>query len=217
MKNTLPDEHDEDKTRGVMNKWLEAFMESPAFDTLSEEQKDETGFIVSSFTNAMDTYVGEMPNEWSTGGVREVCLDVMPRKMTAETETFEAVGPILSTFFEFLHGEGLLNNGRELAQTARAIEKDIVGKAEDPRSWGMAKSFAMQAQRAGVDLSDKRQMNAFALEYNSRLASAMPPSAAPPAQSVPRPATPRGKALGPNEPCLCGSGKKFKKCCGRMA
>ena len=24
-----------------------------------------------------------------------------------------------------------------------------------------------------------------------------------------------GPAIGPNEPCLCGSGKKYKKCCGR--
>jgi len=24
-----------------------------------------------------------------------------------------------------------------------------------------------------------------------------------------------GKKIGPNDPCPCGSGKKFKKCCGR--
>ena len=25
----------------------------------------------------------------------------------------------------------------------------------------------------------------------------------------------KGKKVGPNEPCPCGSGKKYKKCCGR--
>jgi len=24
-------------------------------------------------------------------------------------------------------------------------------------------------------------------------------------------------APGPNEPCICGSGRKYKKCCGRRA
>ncbi|WP_443081873.1 SEC-C metal-binding domain-containing protein [Terrisporobacter sp.] len=26
---------------------------------------------------------------------------------------------------------------------------------------------------------------------------------------------PSKKLLGRNEPCLCGSGRKYKKCCGR--
>jgi uncharacterized protein YecA (UPF0149 family) len=25
-----------------------------------------------------------------------------------------------------------------------------------------------------------------------------------------------GERLGPNDPCICGSGRKFKKCCGRQ-
>ena len=31
----------------------------------------------------------------------------------------------------------------------------------------------------------------------------------------PRPAAPPGKKVGRNDPCPCGSGKKYKKCCGR--
>ena len=30
-----------------------------------------------------------------------------------------------------------------------------------------------------------------------------------------RPARVAGKKVGRNDPCPCGSGKKFKKCCGR--
>jgi uncharacterized protein YecA (UPF0149 family) len=51
-----------------------------------------------------------------------------------------------------------------------------------------------------------------------RLASAVPPPqqaqrqvAAPP-QAPPKTA---GKTVGRNDPCPCGSGKKFKKCCGK--
>ena len=33
----------------------------------------------------------------------------------------------------------------------------------------------------------------------------------------PKPATRQGQKVGRNEPCPCGSGKKFKKCCGKAA
>jgi len=38
-----------------------------------------------------------------------------------------------------------------------------------------------------------------------------PPSAEAPPSTFRRP----GKKIGPNDPCPCGSGKKYKKCCGR--
>jgi len=35
-------------------------------------------------------------------------------------------------------------------------------------------------------------------------------------RKVPKPVTVMKKVkVGPNEPCICGSGKKYKKCCGR--
>lgn len=33
--------------------------------------------------------------------------------------------------------------------------------------------------------------------------------------SLPRPVNDSGKRIGRNDPCFCGSGKKFKKCCGK--
>ena len=33
----------------------------------------------------------------------------------------------------------------------------------------------------------------------------------------PRPYKRLDRKVGPNEPCTCGSGKKFKKCCGKVA
>jgi preprotein translocase subunit SecA len=49
-----------------------------------------------------------------------------------------------------------------------------------------------------------------------RPAAAVPPppqrQAAMPQQAPPKPA---GKTVGRNDPCPCGSGKKFKKCCGK--
>src|SRR3989442_15850849 len=41
-----------------------------------------------------------------------------------------------------------------------------------------------------------------------------PPGSAPPAAPRPAPAprTPTGEKIGRNDPCYCGSGKKYKKC-----
>jgi hypothetical protein len=41
-----------------------------------------------------------------------------------------------------------------------------------------------------------------------------PPSPAPPAYVAPKPLV-RGPKVGRNDPCPCGSGKKYKKCCGK--
>ena len=53
-------------------------------------------------------------------------------------------------------------------------------------------------------------------------AGMLPPPGLPPGAPPPEPAAgPRetirraGKKIGPNDPCPCGSGKKYKKCCGR--
>jgi uncharacterized protein YecA (UPF0149 family) len=40
------------------------------------------------------------------------------------------------------------------------------------------------------------------------------PNGAPPVVAAPRPVprTPTGQKIGRNDPCYCGSGKKYKKC-----
>ena len=42
-----------------------------------------------------------------------------------------------------------------------------------------------------------------------------PAPPAPPAQPKPSPAVPRQPKIGRNDPCPCGSSKKYKKCCGK--
>ncbi|MBX7209496.1 MAG: preprotein translocase subunit SecA [Verrucomicrobiaceae bacterium] len=44
-----------------------------------------------------------------------------------------------------------------------------------------------------------------------------PPPGAPPRLIIPPSAKPKVAKVGPNEPCPCNSGKKYKKCCGRLA
>ncbi len=69
-----------------------------------------------------------------------------------------------------------------------------------------------------LDLGDERTWKALTTMYlTGRFPGVTPARAAP----VPLPLPPHRPAMGPpdrvgrNQPCPCGSGKKFKKCCGR--
>jgi uncharacterized protein YchJ len=79
----------------------------------------------------------------------------------------------------------------------------------------MAKSFAMAAKERGIDLGDKEAMTRFTGEYNRQINQA---GRYEPAEESFEPLTApianEGGKVGRNEPCPCGSGKKYKKCCG---
>ena len=78
----------------------------------------------------------------------------------------------------------------------------------------------------------QRQQQQQAMKFIHADAAAVPEESAPPqqqaasgqpgaavrrAQPVPRqPVTRQGRKIGRNEPCPCGSGKKYKQCCGRI-
>jgi len=98
---------------------------------------------------------------------------------------------------------------------------------KDPANWGMTKTLLMAAHATGVDIRDRKQLEAFMAGYSARLlgphlfshrAADRPKPVEPPAlpkEQESGPPTPPSPKVGRNAPCPCGSGKKFKKCCGR--
>jgi uncharacterized short protein YbdD (DUF466 family) len=218
-------EEDSDQELEAIHKqvggWFDEFVGSPCYDPLTEAQRDKAPDIVRFFAEFGFRYIGMAPEQWDRGGLRECCVEVLPRKVTADLAFFQAVAPVLAAFFNFLAEKGLLSNARALAKTVAELDGEIVSASRDERNWGPAKSFAMAAEKAGVDLRDERAMHLFTAEYNSRLLARMPtprPAFDPPAASLAAPPTPVRRSepkTGRNDPCPCGSGKKFKKCCGR--
>ena len=101
-----------------------------------------------------------------------------------------------------------LKNGADVA-AADAVGKLIAARA---KAAGIERLFKVQIVRdAPMELP---AMTAWADARESRGALAgEPPRAAAPtpkAAAVPRTAT--GEKIGRNDPCFCGSGKKYKKC-----
>jgi hypothetical protein len=186
--------------------WLKTFAESPAFALLTESQQSKADAIVDYFADHSFRYLDVAPIEWTRATVRECCLEILPRKVSAEASFFEAIPPVLGSFFCFLGDQALHPQGHVLAKSVETIADDIVSNAKDSDRWGMAKQLVMAAMDAGVNPGDEAALAGFITDYNERLAARY--------NSV-RPATPPMNA-NPYDPCPCGSGKKFKFCCREL-
>jgi hypothetical protein len=213
-----------------VHKWGFEFSQSPHFAGLSEEQKGESEAILMHFAEYMYSYVGLAPEEWDEEGLEECCLEVLPRKISAEAVYFRSVGPVLEAFFRCAAEKGWLKSAPQLARRVEKIGRRIVQNAADPGNWGLAKSFLMAAMDAGVDPTNQQEMDAFMYLYNLQLMAqherrkggkrSAPPLPEPSAASglledergTMHRAVPK---VGRNDPCPCGSGKKYKKCCGK--
>ncbi len=206
-------EYSDKELETILNKvlkWGQDFSKSNNFQKLTEEQKDNSRFIIESFSDYTYSYHELKPEEWNETDLEVCCLKTLPRKISAEESYFKALSPVLSAFFFFLEEKGHLKNGYKLADRLRKIDKQIVEEASDPRNWGMAKTLVMAATEAGVDITNQEEMNEFVALLNlTQLGKT---------SNIPGRRSSRKRRLktkiGRNDPCPCGSGKKYKKCCG---
>jgi len=192
--------------------WGKTFSESKYFQDLTEEQQHESEFIVQTFTEYMYSNNLLIPEEWDESGLEECCLDTLPRKITADESYYESIAPVLSSFFRFLGEKELLRNASKLANKVKKIDKQIVKNSSDSSSWGMAKTLFMNAKKAGVDIENEDELKKFMYLFNQQqLANT---KKADTIISLPAP-NPKKEKIGRNDQCPCGSGKKYKKCCGK--
>jgi len=195
-----------------LDQWFTEFSDSPFFEELTEEQKEESGSIISTFTEYMYNYHSRPPEAWNERTLETCCLKTLPSKINADEHFFKSIAPVLSSFFDFTERAGLLKKSSNLAKRVKKIDKQIVINSNDPSNWGMAKSFVMSAQKSGVNIENQKELNEYMIVYNSRqIQSRQAQSQLIQSKKLP---TTKSK-IGRNEPCPCGSGKKYKKCCGR--
>ncbi len=208
------------KTR--VSAWSNEFEGSPEYAGLSLAQREDSWFIVEVFCKLMYSYFLQEPETWTASALEECCLDVLPRRVTAEIELYEAVEPVLTAFFAFLHRKGHIANSAELTSRLKEVAGDMVRRAGRPENWGIAKAFMMQALQDGVDIGDDAALDRYVEEYNERsLRSTAGTGGTDVTGGTGRTGGKGGTGgavrrnkVGRNDPCPCGSGKKYKKCCG---
>jgi hypothetical protein len=154
-------------------------------------------------------YLGEIVDEMTVASLNEFVFEYVPRKVSTEPEAANSVVFELTKFWEYLERALELPNAKSIIEWLN--QEGLVGRLKtelsDPRNFGMAKSFFMSGMDAGYDMTSEAGMAEFAEEYNRSLQSDN--------VSAPETTVSRGERIGRNDPCPCGSGKKYKKCCRR--
>lgn len=211
---------DDDETDAGIERFQELatrFMQSHQAEELADEVFEDAAFIVFRVLEYARDYVGSSPEELDEHALREALLELFPRKITAERDFFENVAPVTEAFLRWMDSEDILTDTADLVETVHNWADTIVANGMDPKCWGMGKSFAMQAKAEGIDMEDREAAQQFMAEYNRRLfkknllAHVESKDFAPPI-----PIAEHSPKIGRNEPCPCGSGKKYKKCCGSV-
>jgi HEAT repeat protein len=178
---------------------------------------------ISWFNSLLDfglEYCGATVDELTLDSVQEFVLEHLPRKFSTEPDTAEEIVEELTAFWEYLGRVYELREANSIVQWLKAdgriakLKRDLA----DPSNYGMAKSIFMQGKLAGYDMTSELEVAEFMAAYNQSLAAEREAGSAQQsaiAHIVPRrPLTRENDKVGRNDPCPCGSGKKFKKCCG---
>lgn len=202
---------------------LKEFTETKYFLELNEKYKESCEDIILTFAGFMYDYTRLSPKRWDTSGLWEICLDVMPRKVVADDEYFESITPSLKAFFLFMDERKINHNALKLAKRVDEMGSDIVKASKKSSNWGIGKQLLNQAVSKGIDISNTNKLTKF---LNSMMGKPLP---IPPVEedeteeeyTEPEeydnlaPFVRKTEKIGRNDPCPCGSGKKYKKCCGK--
>lgn len=91
-----------------------------------------------------------------------------------------------------------------------ALPNMIKGKLKDPEIKKRFIDIAKRMEKDGVDFKSIRQMKRWMKDHEAELRAEQGMAAPAKVETVVH----DGPKIGRNDPCPCGSGKKYKKCCG---
>ncbi len=198
-------EFDDDELTKYFDTLEQLFDESPESKALGER---ETSYVGLFFSFGRD-YFSALPPTLSVSELKEILFELIPRAATMEEAEAEPLVLEFQAFFRFLHREFSVSNAARLADICdQSAVETLKAKLSDSSNFGLAKSFFSAGKSLGLDMTTEEDIAAFAMAYNQGLASERDDfEDQPPVLIREQP------AIGRNEPCPCGSGKKFKKCC----
>ncbi len=213
------------------------FAVSPAARALPPEMRDRTEYIVRRLVHSslkdldLDVY------EWDEPALRELLVEILPANMVPNRALLTMIAPVTEAFLSFLGEQRLLPDADGLARAVRGWGEQIVTRGLDPAHWSPVTRTVMGAISAGVDVFDPKIRKSLAalqteelLETLASLTERHPPAPGGPepgptpqgpteeeTEGSPLPITEHVPKTGRNAPCPCGSGRKYKKCCGRSS
>jgi len=198
------------------NQLANEFEESPAAGQLSPEAREHVGFAAGVLLEYAWNHIGIPAEDLDRPALEELLLDIFPRKISAEPEFFRCLPEIVAAFLHWLKEKGILKKDPEPLAAAVIRWRDrIFTASQNPANWGPAKGLFMDAQDQGVDVSNQEEFDRYIAERNLQLLAPQTPYNDEEFLEPVQPIVNAGPKIGRNEPCPCGSGKKYKKCCGK--
>ena len=188
----LEDECFEDSRATQIQLWVEnrydEFVDTSYFESLDDNAKENSKFILNVFFDYCYSYFLVSPDRIRNNMIEEIMLDLFPRKVSADKETFVAFESVVISFLLWCQESKLIKNVDNICSTIKLLSPQMIECSQDSGLWGIAKSFFFGK-------SPKIDLNEFNIQHVT-----------PVKRETPR--------IGRNDACPCGSGKKYKKCCG---
>jgi len=113
------------------------------------------------------------PLRWSPVVVEIFMTSWLARKVTRESEFFTRVPHVLRDWVKYAGRRQGVRTAplREAVAAVKQYRKEMLDAVSDSEAWGPAKSFAVAALDAGVDLTNHDEVERFIQRYNDGLAA----------------------------------------------
>jgi hypothetical protein len=113
------------------------------------------------------------PLRWSPVVVEIFMTSWLARKVTRDPGFFQRVPDVLRDWVKYAcRRQGVPAAPlREAVAAVKAYRDEMLDAVNDPEAWGPAKTFASAALEAGVDLTDRDEVERFIERYNDGLAA----------------------------------------------
>lgn len=152
---------------------VEAFANSPEGQAyLKSQPKDEAylGDWVGNLVYYGYAYLEVTLPKMQQRDVDIVLQQLFPRKIAlSEPDDANCIVPELIAFWEFVQREYKQRHSGKILTFLRKIEPTFAATMNDPRNFGIAKSFFMSGQASGFDMTTPEGLAAYQEQYNQQV------------------------------------------------
>jgi hypothetical protein len=112
-------------------------------------------------------YLGRTLPQMDQGDADEIVVELFPRKISLlSPDDADDTVPELIAFWAYLRREFQLPNAGAILRFLREVEPEFKAIMTDPANFGIAKSFFMQGQAMGFDMTTQDGLDAFMAAQN---------------------------------------------------
>ncbi len=160
------EDYEEKKAEAYKDALHELFVESPEGQAHAELDP-EMGFWSYQTMYYAHAYIGVTLPHMDEADMEELLLEIFPRKISiGSPDELKTAVPEIIAFWRYLQRVYKLPNAEKILAFLDQAQPQFIRAMQDPSKFGMAKSFVMQGQAAGFDMTNKTEMNKFMLLHN---------------------------------------------------